>query len=369
MVTAERGDREAMSAIGVFNLTERWLRGLRSSFRERLSEGQDFSYINVGDSIATGTIGIASKSQHYAAVAARTAAEHLGLPARSTLHTADDRGTDGRMRLSGRRWRIEEAGLYGGGSYVAYAGSDGALNHFPEAGCRMVRICHRGGFDYSVDGGTSWSRRHPEPVGRGWRTDIAVGVDGVLIRALPDSGCHVYWLQAVQPDQPGIAWYTSGIGATRIGDLHRILSNDREAGYRAYGAAAPDLLTLEIGVNDTIHADVETIRGSRAALTAAVARLRGHGVANIALMGAVPVRADFQPGPWRVADAYREIYRPIALEEGVPLLDCAVRWGSYDRALEAGFLADQVHPTQAGHADAGALVAALLFAATTAPVS
>ena len=91
-------------------------------------------------------------------------------------------------------------------------------------------------------------------MGRGWRTEITVGADGVLIRALPDSGCRVYWLQSVYPDQPGIAWYTSGIGATRIGDLHRLLSNDGEAGYQAYGAAAPDLLMLEIGVNDTIHA-------------------------------------------------------------------------------------------------------------------
>jgi lysophospholipase L1-like esterase len=365
-LTAE--GRENISTTGVVNLTEQWLCGLESSLRKRLREGEDFSYINVGDSIATGTIGILSKTQHYAAVAARTAAKHLGLPYRSALHTADDLGTDGRMRVTGRGWRMAEEGLYGGGSYGAAAGSDGTLHYLPEPECRMVRICHLGGFDYSVDGGASWSRRHPESLGRVSRTDIAVGVDGVVIRARPDSGCRICWLQSVQPDQPGIAWYTSGIGATRTGDLHRILSNDGEAGYRIYGAAAPDLLTLEIGVNDTIHADVETIRGSRAALTAVVARLRSYGVANIALMGAVPVRADFQPGPWRVADAYREIYRPIALEEGVPLLDFAARWGGYDAAWNAGYLADQVHPSQAGHADAGAMVAALLLTAA-APVS
>ena len=358
------GGRESISAIGVSNLTERWQRGLRSSFRERLSQGQDFSYINVGDSIATGRIGITSKSQHYAAVAARTACKHLGLPFRSALHTADDLWTDGRTLASGRGWRIEEGGLYGGGSYALDAGSDGAISYLPEPRCRMVRISHLGGFDYSVDAGASWSRRQPGSVGRGWRTEITVGADGLLIRAIPDSGCRVYWLQSVYPDQPGIAWYTSGIGATRIGDLHRILSSDGEAGYQAYGAAAPDLLTLEIGVNDTIHADVESVSGSRAALTAVVARLRDHGVSNIALMGAVPVRADFQPGPWRIADAYREIYRPTALEEGLPLLDCALRWGTYDAAFEAGYVADQVHPTQAGHADVGAMVAALLLSRT-----
>jgi len=148
-----------MSAIGVFNLTERW-HGLKSSFRKRLSDGRDFSYINVGDSIATGRIGIPNKSQHYAAVAAGTAARHLGLPCRLALHTADDVGTDDRVGLSGRGWRIEEGGLYGGGSCIVDAGGEGVLNYFPEPRCRMVRIFHRGGFDYSVDGGTSWSSRH-----------------------------------------------------------------------------------------------------------------------------------------------------------------------------------------------------------------
>jgi len=129
-----------MSAIGVFNLTERWRHGLKSSFRKRLSDGQDFSYINVGDSVATGRIGIPNKSQHYAAVAARTAARHLGLPCRLALHTADDLGTDDRVGLSGRGWRIEEGGLYGGGSCIVDAGGEGVLNYFPEPRCRMVRI-------------------------------------------------------------------------------------------------------------------------------------------------------------------------------------------------------------------------------------
>src|SRR5918998_4952536 len=128
-----------ISEIGVVNLTERWLHGVASSFRKRRSSGQDFCYLNVGDSIATGRIGIPSKRQHYAAVAARTAAKRLGVPVCSALHTAGDLQTDDRMLLSGRGWRIEEGGLYGGGSYVADAGGDGALTYRPEPGYRMVR--------------------------------------------------------------------------------------------------------------------------------------------------------------------------------------------------------------------------------------
>ena len=40
-----------------------------------------------------------------------------------------------------------------------------------------------------------------------------------------------------------------------------------------------------------------------------------------------------------------------------------------DAAFEAGYLADQVHPTQAGPADAGANGRDALLAATAAPVS
>ena len=153
------GTRDTLRELqcGIFNLTERWLGGVTSSFRKSLSESQDFSSINVGDPIATGRIGIRNKTQHYAAVAARTAARHLGLPFRSPLHTADDLETDGRMRLSGRGWRTEEGGLYGEGSYAADAGIDGALTYRPEPAYRIVQVCHRGGFDYSVDRGASWS--------------------------------------------------------------------------------------------------------------------------------------------------------------------------------------------------------------------
>lgn len=351
-----------IAELGVVHVTEEWLGGLRSAMRSRLGEGQDFCYVNLGDSIATGRIGISSKDEHYAAVAARAAAAQLTVPSTRALHTADDLSSDGRMAAIGPRWRTEDGGLYGGGSYTIDAGRDGVLHHDRQPRCRTVRIGFRGRFRYSVDGGASWSSQQARSGDGVGRAEIAVAGDGLMLRSDARDGCRIYWLQSAGPHEPGIAWYTSGIGATRVHDLHRILSADGEAGYRAYGAVAPDLVTLEIGVNDTIHADVETVRGSRTALRAVISRLRHHGVANIALVGPVPVRADFQPGPWRVGDAYREIFRPTAVDAGIPLLDITVRWGDYDSAYEAGHLADQVHPTPAGHADVGAMVAAILLA-------
>jgi len=345
--------------VDVFNLTEEWLARLRSSFARSASEADDFNYVNLGDSIATGVIGINGKSQHYAAVAAQLVAERLGLSARRGLRTPDDLGADAPMTLGGHGWRIESGGLYGGGCFQLDA-DDAVLHVLPQPLSRAVRIAHRGALEYSTDRGGSW---HPVNT----RSGHALSRSEIHL-----TGCQVWfrgrgrimWLQD-RPAAPGIAWYTSGVGATRIGDLERRLAEDRDTGYRAYGVLAPDLLTIEIGVNDTIHADEENPTNSANALRRVLAGLRAHGSQSLALIGAPPVRLDYQPGTWRVVDAYREIYRPVAGEFGIPLLECLTRWSNYDRAFARGFLTDQVHPSALGHADLAAGVADLLLSATS----
>jgi hypothetical protein len=172
-------------------------------------------------------------------------------------------------------------------------------------------------------------------------------------------------LPFVDPRPAGcVTWFTSGIGATRTADLSDWLEREGGRGTAAYAALAPALLIVEIGVNDAIHADVEDLE-----VTARRYRLMLRGLIaaglRVALVGAVPVRHDFQPGPWRVADAYERIYRPVATELGLPLLDALHRWGGYDLAHERGFVADQVHPTAAGHADLALALDRLLSAGAT----
>ncbi|MEW5804691.1 MAG: SGNH/GDSL hydrolase family protein [bacterium] len=55
--------------------------------------------------------------------------------------------------------------------------------------------------------------------------------------------------------------------------------------------------------------------------------------------------------------AYEEICREVAAEKGCALLDSNKRWhNSIDYARSMGFLADDVHPSVAGHADIGAFL-------------
>lgn len=351
-------DRPTTTSSVTSSLTDGWSQRLTAAYRQRRGEGQDFLLVNVGDSIATGRLGITSKSQHYAALAAGLVGGSLGIPARSPVRAPEDfpPGASGAVDL-----QIGSGGLYGGGSYVLGGGDGEQLALLPQPGYRGVQVCHSGGLAFSTDGGTTWSMSASAPDAAVQRCEIVGESHRVLVRAAPSSGCRILWVRSAHPDEAAIAWYTSGIGATRTPDLHRTLSGDDDAGYRAYGALAPDLLLLAIGVNDTIHADVETIGGSRRALRAVVRRFRDHGVANLALVGPVPVRADFQPGPWRVDDAYREIHRPVATEEDVPLLDWSARWQDHRSAFDAGLLADQVHPSEAGHRDAAAMVADLVL--------
>lgn len=164
---------------------------------------------------------------------------------------------------------------------------------------------------------------------------------------------------APAPAAGSVDWFTSGIGGGRIRDLERHLARGGGSGYDAYAEACPDLLTVWIGVNDSIHADEESLDGSARSLRRIVAGLTSRAV-PVALISANPVRASHQPGPWRVEESVERIYAPVAREFALPLLDLVHRWGNYGGARQAGYLRDQVHPTALGHADVAFAVAALV---------
>lgn len=171
------------------------------------------------------------------------------------------------------------------------------------------------------------------------------GTSGARLTSAPTSGC--------------IEWFTSGVGGGRIRDLEHHLARDGGKGYDAYTEARPDVLTVWIGVNDSIHADEESLGGSARSLRRIVAGLTSRSV-PVVLISPNPVRASHQPGPWRVEDAAERICAPVAREFGLPLLDLVGRWGDYDGARRMGYLRDQVHPTAQGHEDVGTAVAALV---------
>jgi lysophospholipase L1-like esterase len=360
-----------------FNVSQEWLGRIGMSL-ERLRAGKsDFRIANVGDSIATGMWGIGSTSDHYAARAAEAIAGSLEKSARQGLITcgADD---EGRVRIDGGDWRhvASNSGFFGAGAFELASGGNAELTYRPGARAPEFRIGFRGdaGLRYSVDGGGSWIEYAPSDAASANETpdgcvrlDATGASDEIRIRAW-DRGpaTRVYFLDSVDSASAAVTWFTSGIGASRMGDLHAALSANNGSGFNTYGAAELDLLAIEIGVNNTIHADEVGIEESAAALRATVEGFISHGVSNIVLVGANPVRSDFQPGPWDVADAYTEIYRPISLDYGTPLLELATRWGDWARAHELGLIDDQVHPTRDGHQDAGAIVAGLVLSATAA---
>jgi len=156
-----------------------------------------------------------------------------------------------------------------------------------------------------------------------------------------------------------VDWYTSGVGGGRIRDLERHLRQGCGRGYDEYAEAAPDLLTVWIGVNDSIHADEEPLDESARALRRIVAGLTVRGL-RVALIAPNPVRSSHQPGPWLVEQSAAAMFEPVVHEFGLPMLDLVTRWGDYDRAFDAGLLRDQVHPTARGHADVGRAIAELV---------
>ncbi len=358
-----------------FNVSNEWLSRIGRSL-DRLKAGErDFRYANVGDSIATGEWGISSTSDHYAARASEIIAAALGTASRRGLITCGAIDT-GPVKVDGFDWRRDSAngGLFGSDVYELESGGDAVLTFSPDAGASVIGIGFQGnaGLRYSLNGGTSWAEQPPSIARSADETTDAcerlevhcVGGAEIRLRAHEHGpATRVYFLDSADRANTAVRWFTSGIGASRTADLQAALSENNGRGFSSYGAAELDLLTIEIGVNNTIHADQVGVEESAAALRATVEEFIRHGVTNLALVGANPVRPDYQPGPWYVAEAYAEIYRPISLEFGIPLLEWAARWGNWERSNALGYIDDQVHPNKHGHQDVGAMVADLVLAA------
>jgi lysophospholipase L1-like esterase len=355
----------------VFNLTDRWRHGVRRSLSRLERSERDFLYLNVGDSIATGEIGIDSPRHHYAAAAATIISERLGVRVGYGPATPGRETEAGRVALSGSGCSVlvDAGGFFGASAWSLGHDSDAVLRFTPEPPAAEFVVGVRSGcsFDFSLDGGNRWSR-HQADLARTGTTAVRLPApsvaSGLLIRPVPGQADTVIrYLHAESRESPAFRWYTSGIGASQIHHLHDGLAAAEHSGYSTYGSIRPDLLTIEIGVNNTIHANDIGIAESRTQFASVVRSFLDQDIPGVAIIGPVPVRSDFQPGPWFVADAYRQIYRPVAREFGVPLVDWSTRWRDWTTAHRHGLIDDQVHPNRAGHEDAGAMVAEFLLAA------
>jgi len=326
----------------VANLNSEWSARLQDSVRAAVRAEQDFRWFNVGDSIATGEWGIASTDQHYAAVAARALGDRLGVPAERHVHTAGDDFSDGAVDASGALGPVP-GDFFGSAGWLLRPGE--RLRYVPGSAAVRYTVSASGPVSFSLDEGRSWSvletsrSEFPSQTGSHSLVLAAAGAEARI--------GHLEYASSTA----AITWYTSGIGGSRVADLHENLSADGGRGYAAYGASDPDLLSIEIGVNNTIHADEVTLERSVADLRAVLGSFRDAGVRNIVLIGANPVRSDFQPGPWGQREAFAVMYQPVAREFGVPVIDVGGRWGGYRAAHSRGFLVDQVHPTALGHHD------------------
>lgn len=317
--------------------------------------------INVGDSIATGMIGITSPAQHYAARAAHLVAAAAGGEAGPGALVPGTFQEAGRLALEGSGWRratLSDGGIFGAGLIELSPGGAAVAvfrpDHLP-SGFRMALDATRA-VEYSVDGGETWIRRDGlAAVGLSVLT--APAGDGTLRLRAADEPVRIAFLHTDDARTARSTWLTTGIGGARIAALADALSAGDDAGFRAYAALEPDVLTLEIGTNDAIHADEEPLPRSADALRSIIDGFLRHGIARLVLIGPPPVRGDFQPGPWTAADAYTACYRPLAAKYRLPLVDLHRRWGSWERADRLGFLADHVHPGVDGHWDLGAALA------------
>lgn len=127
--------------------------------------------------------------------------------------------------------------------------------------------------------------------------------------------------------------------------------------YNAYNnviATSPDVVLIQLGANEAIHA----IGDLRTDLTALVTSLKNDGVGNIVMVADPQIVSTSFTG-W-MTDFYPVLY-DVADEQSIPLIDLTSHWLTRAAADGAGLYADQYHPNGAGHYDLHTLISQILL--------
>jgi len=115
----------------------------------------------------------------------------------------------------------------------------------------------------------------------------------------------------------------------------------------------PDLTVIHLGINDVWNSQ------SSASLEAALNVLTEAALQSGSVLLMKPFHVNITASE-EDQDTYFEGLDALSATREVPLLDLAVRWGTYGAAAGNGFMSDEVHPTGLGYGDIAQAVFGLI---------
>jgi lysophospholipase L1-like esterase len=215
----------------------------------------------------------------------------------------------------------------------------------------------QGSISWSIDagGGTTVSLNNtPEAMYKS--ATLSAGAAGAhTIKIARVSGnAYIHGIVAWDSTTPGVDIINAGRGSGTTGTL--ITSNRGWSPLQNVATIAPDLVLLNIGINDYTPASIVALATFSANLKTLIATYSAF--ADVVLIVPVPSAASRQTID--IQDQYRAEIIAVGQATGAPVIDMSARWVSYVSGNGFGYYFDTVHPSRLGYAEMGNAMAAAL---------
>lgn len=281
----------------------------------------------------------------------------IAIPQSTGFAPADDRV------VRGTGWTINSAGIVAGGSWTATTAAVGDLvitlpQTFDTITVTFWRRADGGTSQINVDGGANLGAGIVTAGADGMATATFNCAHGTHVINIKPPTVNTVWIMSVQATSSTTKRVYVGNGG-RPGALAStyVADGDPTDPDTTIPLLAPDLSIISFGINDAFTGGVSK---TTAEFGAAMATVAGYCKQSGDVILMPPVLSSLPPGRNIAYTTNEPLYRTVdyvlAGLLGYGVIDWQTRLGPHAAASAAGFMADTVHPNEAGYGDIAAVI-------------
>lgn len=251
----------------------------------------------------------------------------------------------------GTGWEYWNSSSFGEGGWEGTTSATGNLTFtFPTPIDTITVVYAKGSgfgtFTMNVDGGSALTTINTANGSNALgKTTVTCTAGTHIINVPPPTVGNVFilWVEAYLSTDPTMLICNGGTGGTRTNEW--ITSNVPWAKVGSFGALAPDLTIISLGINDGISSYNPTDSQSNMNTLVQLAQQTG----DVLIVSPVPSVG----GPvWTFEQAYMPLIEQVAVNNGCGYLDLTLagRFVDWNTANANGYMYDIYHPNNAGYA-------------------
>lgn len=353
------------AGIGAENLTPATMAKWRKALARVRLGTQDAKLLCVGDSTTWGSKSgnVATKSYPPLLATALNgryirAQNGLQIPAYDSDPASHDTRWTFDPGWARERWGF--TGHFGQASYMDIGGGAGPITFTPGHACDTFRVWYQqntdlGTIHLSVDGEPAVSQSTSGTLGWGSAVVTSSLSDShVLSITATAATVAVVGVEAYDATRASVLVGRAGVPGSKTSDWVTIPSGASN-GITEY---APDLTIISLGINDSRASTPVPLATYIANMTTLITWAKASG--DVVLLTPFP-SSNGTTAQLAMQESYFPALRDLAYAEGCGFVDIASRFVSGAVASATGLLADGVHPTDIGYADAAGGVASALM--------